>query len=171
MARTLPRRAMLGGAAVFVALPAVACSREPSSRTSGDHAQRSRAAPVAMTVHKDPTCPCCEEWADLARKAGFSVRVVPESDMQALKRRLGVPAALQSCHTTEVDGYVVEGHVPLDDVRRLLSQRPALLVGLTVSGMPRGSPGMEMPDGAADPYRVLAFDRAGQSTVYSTPKA
>lgn len=83
-----------------------------------------------------------------------------------MKRRLGVPRSLQSCHTAVVDGYVVEGHVPADVIDRLLRERPAV-VGLAVPGMPVGSPGMEVPGQAAERYQVMAFDRSGRTTVYA----
>lgn len=88
-------------------------------------------------------------------------------DLAPIKRRLGVPAALQSCHTAQVEGYVIEGHVPADVIDRLLRQRPAV-VGLAVPGMPIGSPGMETPGRAPDRYRVMTFDREGRTTVYAT---
>jgi hypothetical protein len=87
-------------------------------------------------------------------------------DLAPVKRRLGVPPALQSCHTAVVDGYVVEGHVPADVIDRLLRERPAV-VGIAVPGMPLGSPGMESPGRPAERYQVVAFDRNGRTTVYA----
>ena len=84
-----------------------------------------------------------------------------------MRERLGVPRALQSCHTAEVGGYVVEGHVPADVVRRLLSEKPADVAGLAVPGMPIGSPGMEVPGRGAEPYDVIAWDRSGRTWVYA----
>ena len=126
---------------------------------------RSDAAPArrpAMTVYRNPGCGCCLAWADIARRAGFPVNVVARSDMTALKARLGVPAALASCHTSLVGGFVVEGHVPLEAVAKLLAARPRGTRGIAVAGMPRGAPGMEMPDGSADRFDVMAFDPAGK---------
>jgi hypothetical protein len=88
-------------------------------------------------------------------------------DLGAVKRQHGVPRDLASCHTALVDGYVVEGHVPADLIDRLLRERPKV-VGLAVPGMPAGSPGMESPGQRPEPYRVLAFDRSGKSTVFAT---
>jgi hypothetical protein len=87
-------------------------------------------------------------------------------DLAPVKRRLGVPPALQSCHTAVADGYVIEGHVPADVIDRLLRERPGI-VGLAVPGMPVGSPGMEVPGQAAERYQVMAFDRNGRTTVYA----
>jgi len=89
------------------------------------------------------------------------------NDLAPVKRKLGVPPALQSCHTAVVEGYVIEGHVPADLIDRLLRERPSV-VGLAVPGMPVGSPGMETPGQAADRYQVLAFDQKGRTTVFAT---
>lgn len=122
-----------------------------------------RSAPK-MTVYKTRTCGCCGAWVEHVRAAGLPVEVVDLPDLAATKTRLGVPAALSSCHTGLVDGYVVEGHVPADLIQRLLDERPRA-VGLAVPGMPIGSPGMEGP--FTETYQVLLFDRAGTS-VYAT---
>ena len=99
------------------------------------------------------------------RAAGYGVHAVDTDDLAPIKRRLGVPRALEACHTGLVGGYVIEGHVGADLIDRLLTERPALL-GLAVPGMPAGSPGME--GGGGERYQVLAFDRAGATTVYAT---
>nr|WP_053000048.1 DUF411 domain-containing protein [Sphingomonas sp. Y57] len=126
------------------------------------------AEPVAMVVHKDPNCGCCTAWADRMEATGrFVPRVVAESDMAALKARLGVPSILASCHTTEVAGYVIEGHVPAEDVLSLLRERPDGIVGIAVPGMPAGSPGMETPDQRRDRYDVVSFTAAGPYAVFS----
>ena len=124
-----------------------------------------------LVLHKDPSCGCCDAWGEAARKAGFHVQVAERSDMNSVKKRLGVPEELWSCHTSEVAGYAIEGHVPLEDVRRLITEKPAGVSGIAVPGMPRGSPGMETPDGAKDPYQVIAFDRSGKTHVFSEPAA
>jgi hypothetical protein len=112
-----------------------------------------------VVVHKDPSCGCCSGWAEHLRRAGFPIRLVEERDLDAVKQRLGVPADLTSCHTAEVQGYVIEGHVPSGAVRRLLAERlPA--VGLAVPGMPAGSPGME--GGAPETYEVVLFGAQGR---------
>ena len=119
-----------------------------------------------MTVYRDPSCGCCEAWAALARDSGYEVSVIDHPDMPAIKKRFGVPDGLSSCHTAIVAGYAIEGHVPFEHVARLLETKPAQLRGIAVAGMPRGSPGMEMPDGSKDPFEVMAFDKAGRSTRF-----
>ena len=89
------------------------------------------------------------------------------NDLAPVKRKLGVPPALQSCHTAVVEGYVIEGHVPADLIDRLLRERPPV-IGLAVPGMPVSSPGMEAPGQAAERYQVMAFDQKGRSTVFAT---
>lgn len=132
------------------------------------HAQQQ--APVYdLRVSRDAGCGCCHAWAEAMRRSGsFRVTLVDEPDMQALKRRLGVPSDLVSCHTGLVEGYAIEGHVPVEDVLRLLSERPANVRGLAVPGMPRGSPGMETPDGARDRFVVFAFERNGARRAFAT---
>jgi len=109
-----------------------------------------------MTVTRDPYCGCCGSWVEHVRGAGFPVEVVEIADVMPLKARLGVPAALTSCHTAEVDGYVIEGHVPAEAIRRLLVERPRA-TGVAVAGMPVGSPGMEVPDQPSQAYEVILF--------------
>ncbi|HEV8599148.1 MAG TPA: DUF411 domain-containing protein [Gemmatimonadales bacterium] len=119
---------------------------------------------TAMLVYKDPGCGCCEKWVELMRASGFAVAVRNTTDMQPIKRRYQVPPALASCHTALVEGYVIEGHVPSDLIRKLLKEKPKV-VGLTVPGMVTGSPGMEGPN--PEPYQVLAFDVSGKTSVYA----
>lgn len=107
----------------------------------------------AMVVHKSEGCGCCEGWVQHMRRAGFAVEVREVSNMDGVKTRVGVPAGKGSCHTAEVGGYFIEGHVPAGDVKRLLAERPAGK-GLVLPGMPLGSPGMEAPDGSVHPYTV-----------------
>ncbi len=120
-----------------------------------------------VTVYKSPTCGCCSSWVDHMREAGFEVEAHDVNDLAEVKSRLGVFPQHQSCHTAKVGDYVVEGHVPADLVQRLLQERPDV-AGLAVPGMPRGSPGMEMPDGTKDDYDVIAFTADGESTVYAS---
>lgn len=121
------------------------------------------AAPPAMTTWRSPTCGCCTKWVDAMRKAGFAVTLRETDDMAAVKKRLKVPEAAQSCHTTVVGGLVVEGHVPADAIRTLLARRPKGVLGIAAPGMPRGSPGMETADGAKDPLNLTLFDAAGRT--------
>jgi hypothetical protein len=118
------------------------------------------AGEVTITVlHKDPNCGCCSGWVQHLRDAGFAVRVEETSDLESVRARLGVPADLAACHTAEVVGYVVEGHVPATAVRRLLAERPNAK-GIAVPGMPVGSPGME--GDRPTPYTAVLFGADGQ---------
>ena len=122
----------------------------------------SAAHAATMTVYKSPSCGCCGKWVEHVEKHGFTVKVVPTADMMALKTRLGVPDAAISCHTTKVGNYIVEGHVPAADIKRLLATKPKAR-GIAVAGMPMGSPGMEM-DGMVETYEVILFGPAGRKT-------
>lgn len=121
--------------------------------------------PTLVTVHKDASCGCCEKWVSHMRASGFNVVVRDEADIDGVKDQLGVPKGVRSCHTALVGGYLVEGHVPASDVKRLLATR-AKLVGLAVPGMVTGSPGMEGPGGAKR-YEVLSFDSRGRTKLYA----
>lgn len=123
------------------------------------------ADPTQATLYKDPSCGCCEGYADHLRANGFHVDVQPTHDLAEISRRAGVPAEFQGCHTTMIDGYVVDGHVPVDIVRRLLSERPAI-AGITLPGMPQGSPGMSGEKTA--PFTIYAVSKDGKApTVYA----
>ena len=119
-----------------------------------------------IVVYKNETCGCCKLWVQHLLEAGFDVQAHNVDNLAPIKERVGIPAAMGSCHTAEVGGYFVEGHVPAGDVKRLLRERPAAK-GLTVPGMPAGSPGMEIPSGKVDPYDVLLVARDGSTSVYS----
>jgi hypothetical protein len=107
-----------------------------------------------ITVHRDPGCGCCSGWVRHLQKAGFAANVLETRDIDGVKARLGVPDDLAACHTAELAGYVIEGHVPAAALRRLLSERPKA-TGLAVPGMPIGSPGME--GGTPEKYSVILF--------------
>lgn len=126
----------------------------------------SPAALPLLVVHKTPTCGCCGAWVEHMRQAGFTVEVHDADNLEPVKRRLGVPYGKGSCHTAEIDGYLVEGHVPAEDVKRLLAQRPQAR-GLVLPGMPLGSPGMELPDGRSEPYTVELVARDGATTAFA----
>ncbi len=124
-----------------------------------------QALPLTV-VYKSPTCGCCGSWIEHMQKAGFKVESRNVDDMTPVKTRVGVPPAKGSCHTAEVGGYFIEGHVPAEDVKRLLTERPDAR-GLTVPGMPGGSPGMELPDGSVQPYVVELVARDGTTSVFA----
>jgi hypothetical protein len=133
----------------------------------GGYVAAQRPAPM-VEVFKSPTCGCCANWVKHLEANGFRTKVTDVEDMTTVKTRHGVPGRVQSCHTGIVDGYVLEGHVPAADVRRLLSERPAAVVGVAVPGMPLGSPGMEVPGNTVQPYDVLTFDKQGQTKVFAS---
>ncbi|WP_262032407.1 DUF411 domain-containing protein [Microvirga sp. Mcv34] len=126
------------------------------------HHLRAQTLPTVV-VTKDPSCGCCSGWADHIRAAGFPVEIREASEVNRLKVKLGVPPALASCHTAEVGGYVVEGHVPADAIKRLLAEKPQAK-GIAVPGMPIGSPGMEVEGTAPDTYEVVLFGPRGSTT-------
>ena len=117
-----------------------------------------------ITVHKDPTCGCCSGWVQHLQKAGFDTKVLDTRELDAVKKRLGVPDDLAACHTAEVAGYVIEGHVPAAALTRLLAEKPKA-TGLAVPGMPIGSPGME--GGEPEKYDVVLFGQNGRRTYMS----
>lgn len=149
------RRAVLGvaGSALFVA-GLTGCA-EASAR------------PVPMAVRRNPSCGCCEVWTEQMRASGrFIVTTEDDPNLAAFKAARGVPADLASCHTAIVGDYVVEGHVPLADIVRLLEERHQI-AGIAVGGMPMGSPGMEQPGGGNEAYDVVAFTSGGGRSVFS----
>lgn len=150
---SLDRRSLIRSgslAALILTAPVLAAARLPT-----------------MVTWRDPGCGCCIKWVDAMRRAGFTVAVRDTSDMAALKARLRVPDAIASCHTTQVGGLVIEGHVPADVIRTLLARRPAGVIGIAAPGMPRGSPGMEVPSGIKDPLNLTLFDAAGRTRAYA----
>lgn len=143
------------------ALAAVAGLPVLADRAAALQAQAAR----EVTVYKDPNCGCCTAWAKHVRAAGFTVTERETDDLGSVKAAMGVPRALESCHTARIGGYVVEGHVPADLIAKLLRERPEGR-GLAVPGMPIGSPGME--GGRPERYDILLFDKAGRTRVYAT---
>lgn len=175
---TFIERTAIATGVLACALPLGACAREasnaaadavaPAPDTESQPAANpaaARALPVAV-VHKSPTCGCCGSWVEHLRHAGFRVEVHDTDDLHPIKERLGVPYGKASCHTAEIGGYVVEGHVPADDIKRLLRDRPRAR-GLVLPGMPLGSPGMEVPDGTVQPYTVELVMPDGTSVPYA----
>ena len=148
----MKRRLFIGSAAALatlLALPTRASTKLPE-----------------VQVFKSPYCGCCGSWVVHMRAAGFEVRVVEVTNAVAERKRLGMPERFASCHTATVGGYLLEGHVPAADVKRLLASKPKAL-GLAVPGMPPSAPGMDVP-GRKDPYQVLLLDPSGQSKVFAS---
>ena len=147
MKRRYVLTALAAGAAVAV-LPAFAADKLP-----------------LVEVFKSPTCGCCGAWVDHLKEAGFAVKVVEVEDTTVTRKRYGLPDKFGSCHTGIVNGYVVEGHVPAAEVKRLLAAKSSA-IGLAVPGMPVGSPGMEYGD-RKHPYDVYLIDKNGRETVFA----
>ena len=129
-------------------------------------ALRSEAAAGEVTVYKSPTCGCCGKWIEHMKAEGFTVRVENVPDVTPIKRRHAIGQELWSCHTSTVDGYAIEGHVPADVILQLLRERKAV-AGLAVPGMPQGAPGMEQGMLRKDRYEVLAFTADGAQETYA----
>lgn len=144
---------LIGGAASWPLLPGAADA----------------ATPAGYVMWRDPGCGCCLEWARRIEAAfGKKLPVVNAPNMAAVKKAQGVPAALHSCHTALIQGVVVEGHVPPEDIKRLIASGRKGVKGLAVPGMPAGSPGMDVGHDHKQRYQVFAFDAAGRRSVYAT---
>ncbi|MBT3196365.1 MAG: DUF411 domain-containing protein [Gammaproteobacteria bacterium] len=118
-----------------------------------------------LVVYKSPSCGCCGAWVEHLKESGLSVEVNNRQDMNQVKSELGIPQHLRSCHTAKAGKYVIEGHVPADLIAKMLKEKPAIK-GLTVPGMPMGSPGMEGP--RSDPYDILAIQKSGGTQIYAS---
>ena len=143
----MDRRQFGGLLAVLAGQPAFATSHPP------------------VVVHRSPSCGCCGAWANYLRRAGFAVTIINEVDLAPVKLRAGVPEGLQSCHTAFIEGYVVEGHVPIEAIEKMLASRPTIL-GVAVPEMPGGSPGMEVLGIKPDPFKVISFAKGGEQSVF-----
>lgn len=121
--------------------------------------------PVDIVVYRSPTCGCCEKWLAHLKQNNFNIQDIVTDNVQAIKDKYGVSQEMASCHTAIVDGYVVEGHVPAKDILTLLKTKPKV-IGISVPGMPKGTPGMETGE-AKDPYDVISFDRDKRFEIFS----
>lgn len=144
-------------------LAAAGCSDANAAAQRAEAVQPDPDLPTVL-VYKTPTCGCCNGWVEHMEQAGFAVDARDVTDIMSVKRDGGVPVQMSSCHTAIIDGYVVEGHVPADQVKRLLADRPDV-AGIAVPGMPIGSPGMEGSN--PKPYQVLSFTHDGQPAVFA----
>ena len=124
-----------------------------------------RAAPVAVMLYKNPECGCCEAYVDYLRHHGFEVTSKPTNDLAEISRKAGVPSDLQGCHTAFIEDYVVDGHVPVEAINKLLAERPPIK-GITLPGMPAGSPGMSGEK--IGPFTIYAIGQDGKSSVFMT---
>jgi hypothetical protein len=159
---------------VWCVLALQGCDRVPTPDALTDAVAQAEPEPAeptaradhAVTVYKNESCGCCELWVKHMQAAGFAVQVHNLDNLGPVKERVGIPPGMGACHTAEVGGYFVEGHVPADDIKRFLKERPDAK-GLTVPGMPIGSPGMEVPSGKVQPYDVFLISRDGNKSVYA----
>ncbi len=145
---------------IFIALLLIACPESESEEKSGSVSD----LPIVQ-VYKSPTCGCCSKWVAHLEANGFKVEATDVNDMSLIKRSYGIPGVLASCHTAVVGDYLVEGHVPAEDIIQLLKQKPAIK-GIAVPGMPIGSPGMEGSNPEA--YDVVSFKANGETEVFSS---
>ena len=161
------RRLLLSVAAgMLVAGSALLASRTAVSATD-EAARLALALPLTeITVYRSPTCGCCKKWVTHLEQAGFTVKQVELTDLSEIKAQAGVPEKLHSCHTALVGRYAIEGHVPAEDIKRLLAEHPDVH-GLSAPGMPAGSPGMEV-EGRKDKFDVVSFTRDGKSSVWAS---
>lgn len=124
--------------------------------------------PIDSVVYRSPTCGCCKKWLEHLEENNFNVKEIRTGEMQAIKDKYGVSQEMASCHTAIIDGYVVEGHVPVNDIKTLLKTKPKV-VGIAVPGMPIGTPGMEMGD-EKEAYDVISFDREKHYQIFNSYK-
>lgn len=158
-------QAPLWVAPVSVATVAVVVAAGPAALLPPANAQ-----PLPqVTAYRTASCGCCKGWLQHMRANGFQVRDVVVADLSAIKRRLGIPAQLSSCHTAQVAGFALEGHIPASDVKLLLRKHPTV-AGIAVPGMPLGSPGMESAYGK-EPFTVMTFTRDGRIQPFSKHRA
>jgi len=160
----------LGAALVAAGVGALLMNRPAQAGGAGDRVALdadARGNGETIVVYRSPTCGCCKAWEDHMRDAGYTIQSIETTEIDVVKTEQAVPRPLQSCHTALVGGYVIEGHVPAEDVVRLLAERPDVR-GLAVPGMPAGSPGMEVPGRENDPFEVFAFHEGGAAEVWAT---
>ena len=166
--RKLANLLLVAGSTLAFSACGAAPSATPVPAPAADTTATAATTEALPVVHgpKDANCGCCNGWIEHMRAAGFTVVPHDSDDMAAVKQRLGIPLSQASCHTAEIGDYVVEGHVPVEDVQRLLREKPAAR-GLLLPGMPIGSPGMESMDGYRQPFTVTLLDEDGTVQPYS----
>lgn len=152
--RLLGRRGLLWGTAAIIPLGVIGIWES----------RPGNAASTTATLYKNPQCSCCESYASYLGDHGFDVKVIPSNDLELINQQHGVPTALDGCHTTVTAGYVVIGHIPVEVVQRLLKEKPDI-TGISLPGMPSGTPGMDGPK--QGPLTIYAFGKSGQS-VFAT---
>ncbi len=156
----------ISGVALLIAVVTTACSEPEQTFQATEAVAESKQILPEIIVYKAPTCGCCDDWVTHLEREGFKVVAHNRDDMDSIKQSLGVKPHLASCHTATVGGYVIEGHVPAADIKRLLREKTKV-VGLAAPGMPRHSPGMQPPDEKPSDYDVLAFNEKGKTKVFT----
>lgn len=141
------------------------CGQAQAESSSWDKSTQTYDGKKDITVYRDPNCGCCKDWIKHLRKHDFNVTDVTSNNMSAVKQQYSVPPKMASCHTAIIDGYVIEGHVPADDIKKLLKTRPDI-IGLSVPQMPVGTPGMEQGQ-RKDPFAVIKIDKSGVINSFS----
>ena len=154
----------LVGIAALIAVAACSKQANTADTTQPVTVAANSNAGIPIKVYKTPECGCCKAWVEHLQQNGFAVEVVDMPDLSAVKAKYGVSENIEACHTAVVGNYVVEGHVPADLILKMINEKPAI-AGLTVPGMPMGSPGME--GASKQPYDVLTFNADGHTTVYA----
>lgn len=152
------------------ALVTIGAAFSPALTLAQTKGKRPAAAPAKtpVLVYKDANCGCCHKWVEYMQANGFDVTVKDTADLNAIKRARGIAEKLWSCHTAHIGGYLIEGHVPVDDIRKLIAETPKGVLGLAIPGMPQSAPGMDLKP--FQPYTVYTFDAAGRTTVYTVHK-
>ncbi len=156
----------ISGVALLIAVATTACSESERNFQAKEAVVESKQTWPEITVYKSPTCGCCSDWVTHLEKEGFKVTTHNRKNMDSIRQSLGVKPHLASCHTAMVGDYVIEGHVPAADIKRLLKEN-AKVTGLAAPGMPRHSPGMQPPNEKPSDYDVLVFNKGGQTKVFT----
>lgn len=143
--------------------------KKVTSKSTDFTPETKKATGMEIVVYKSPTCGCCTSWEEHMEDNGFKVKSNASEKMSEIKQQNKVPQSLNACHTALVDGYVIEGHVPAADIKKLLSQRPEI-VGLAVPGMPQHSPGMQPKGEKPEGFDVLSFDKRGKTEIFTSYK-
>lgn len=146
----------------------IGCAGTKSTDIRNATASPSTEKPIDIVVYRSPTCGCCSKWMDHLQENNFNVKEIRSNDVQALKDKYGITTELASCHTAIVDGYAIEGHVPANDIKTLLKTKPNV-AGISVPGMPIGTPGMEM-GGDKETFDVFSFERGKPEQVFNSYK-
>lgn len=151
---------------ILLSITIILMSQTGYAESPWDKPTKQLQKPLEIVVYRSPTCGCCSKWLSHLKKHQFNIKDIVTEDVDSIKAQYGVPKNMASCHTAIVDGYVIEGHVPAADIKKLITIKPKV-VGLSVPGMVTGSPGMEMGE-KKDPFKVISFDDKGKYKVFNS---